>query len=154
MSGHLVAVEEEKTVNRRISFESGGQDSGGPLKLLSVFSDEEDSASVERIVAPSRWTVLQANGCRQARGLVHLHKIAVVLCDQTLPDGSWRDVLRDLAGLANAPILVVASSLADEALWAEVLNLGAYDLLSKPFRADEVLRTISLAPRLSLAAAT
>ena len=108
--------------------------------------------SVERIVAPSHWTVLRASGCRQARSVLKLHKVAVVLCDQTLPDGSWREVLRDVAGVANAPVLVVASALADEALWAEVLNLGAYDLLSKPFRADEVLRTISLAPRLSMAA--
>ena len=139
-------------MNRRNFIDPGRHEPGNSPKLLSVFTSAEDSAAVERIVTPSRWTVLRANGCRQARNILHMNKVAVVLCDQILPDGSWREILHDMAGLANAPILVVASALADEALWAEVLNLGAYDLLSKPFRADEVLRTISLAPKLSMAA--
>ena len=33
----------------------------------------------------------------------------------------------------------------DDALWGEVLNLGAYDVLSKPFHRTEVTRIISLA---------
>jgi len=39
----------------------------------------------------------------------------------------------------------VADRLADDRLWAEVLNLGAYDLLIKPFDTQEVLRTVGLA---------
>jgi hypothetical protein len=34
----------------------------------------------------------------------------------------------------------VTSRLADERLWAEALNLGAWDVLAKPFDADEVIR--------------
>jgi len=36
------------------------------------------------------------------------------------------------------PKFVVASQRADGRLWAEVLNLGGYDLLMKPLDADEV----------------
>jgi DNA-binding response OmpR family regulator len=43
--------------------------------------------------------------------------------------------------------LIVTSDLADDRLWAEALNLGAYDVLAKPFRAAEVFRTVSLAWR-------
>lgn len=32
--------------------------------------------------------------------------------------------------------------LADEALWVEILNLGGYNLLVKPFHSDEVIRTV------------
>jgi hypothetical protein len=35
--------------------------------------------------------------------------------------------------------------LADERLWAEVLNLCGYDVLATPFHADEVLCSISSA---------
>jgi DNA-binding NtrC family response regulator len=35
--------------------------------------------------------------------------------------------------------------LADEHLWAEALNLGAYDVLAKPFDPTEVVRTLSQA---------
>jgi DNA-binding response OmpR family regulator len=35
--------------------------------------------------------------------------------------------------------------LADEALWAEVLNLGGYDVLTKPFDPKEVHHAVSMA---------
>ena len=47
--------------------------------------------------------------------------------------------------LEDAPALIVTSRLADDRLWAEALNLGAYDVLAKPFNHDEVLRSVSLA---------
>ena len=37
--------------------------------------------------------------------------------------------------------------LADEAMWSEVLNLGAHDLLMQPFAADEVVRVVAYAWR-------
>jgi len=43
--------------------------------------------------------------------------------------------------------VIVASRLADERLWAEVLNLGGYDLLAKPFDRDELVRVIAMAAR-------
>jgi len=41
--------------------------------------------------------------------------------------------------------LIVTSRLADECLWAEALNIGAYDVLAKPFDRNEVRRSESLA---------
>jgi DNA-binding response OmpR family regulator len=43
------------------------------------------------------------------------------------------------------PLLIVASRTADEYLWAEALNLGAYDVLSKPYHPAEVIRVLSMA---------
>ena len=60
-------------------------------------------------------------------------------------DANWKDVLAELSNLPDAPLLIVASRLADESFWAEVLNLGAYDVLMKPFDATEVFRVVSLA---------
>ena len=33
----------------------------------------------------------------------------------------------------HLPLVIVASHLADDQLWAEALNLGAHDVLAKPF---------------------
>jgi DNA-binding response OmpR family regulator len=71
----------------------------------------------------------------------------VVICDQTLADGDWRDLLVALQAEADAPPLIVVSRLADDRLWAEVLNLGGYDLLTKPFIAVEVTRVVRMAAR-------
>jgi DNA-binding response OmpR family regulator len=37
--------------------------------------------------------------------------------------------------------------LADDYLWSEALNLGAYDVLAKPFDVEEVVRTVDAARR-------
>ena len=49
--------------------------------------------------------------------------------------------------LPDPPVLIVTSRLADEYLWAEALNLGAYDVLVKPFDASEAVRVLDSAWR-------
>jgi FixJ family two-component response regulator len=54
-------------------------------------------------------------------------------------------MLDHLTLLPYPPLLIVTSRLADERLWAEALNLGAWDVLAKPFEQDEVIRIVSVA---------
>jgi DNA-binding response OmpR family regulator len=72
---------------------------------------------------------------------------AVAVCEADLPDGSWRDVLEATPDLSPNTQLVVTSLHADEVLWAEVLNLGGYDVLSKPFHPAEVMWVMGMAAR-------
>jgi hypothetical protein len=52
-----------------------------------------------------------------------------------------------LQGLAKPPQLIVTSRTADESLWAEVLNIGGYDVMALPFERLEVERVIASASR-------
>ena len=45
------------------------------------------------------------------------------------------------------PALIVVARVGDERLWAEVLNLGGYDVLAKPLDPAEVDYVISAACR-------
>ena len=63
-----------------------------------------------------------------------------MVTERNLATGSWRDLLDNVFLLADPPFLIVTSRLADEYLWAEALNLGAYDLLPQPFYEPEVRR--------------
>jgi hypothetical protein len=68
-------------------------------------------------------------------------EIPVVICQHSLPDGDWKLMLAGLDRIDVRPSLIVSSRLADDRLWAEVLNLGAFDLLlGAPFEPEEVLR--------------
>ena len=74
--------------------------------------------------------------------------MGVVISEVCLSDGHfWKDLLLELQRMEDPPPLVVADRLADERLWAEVLNLGVYDLLATPFDAKEVLHAVSTACR-------
>ena len=70
----------------------------------------------------------------------------VVIAEPVLEDGhSWKDILAELQRGANPPNLIVTTDLRDDNLWGEVLNLGGYDMLMKPFDRVELIRVVSLA---------
>jgi DNA-binding NtrC family response regulator len=70
---------------------------------------------------------------------------AVVVTDYTLPDGPWTKVLNHARVHAPALEVVVYSPLADEHLWAEVICLGGFDVLSDLSDEIELLRVTSAA---------
>jgi DNA-binding response OmpR family regulator len=74
-------------------------------------------------------------------------KIPLVVTERNLATGSRRDLLDNAFLLPDPPILIVTSRLPDEYLWAEALNLGAYNVLAKPFDASEVMRILDSAWR-------
>lgn len=115
------------------------------LTVLAISPFDEDHIYLRHLFSHSNWQIHQARSCGEALAVLHEHPVPVVLCDSEMPDGSWKDALSELADLPEAPLMIVTSRLADDNLWAEVLNLGGYDVLMKPFDRLEVLRVISLA---------
>ena len=69
----------------------------------------------------------------------------LVLTDLTLPDGSWFDVLSRVDDAKADAKVVVCARLADERLWSQVLEAGAYDMLVEPYQQDEVRRILDAA---------
>jgi len=71
--------------------------------------------------------------------------VAILLCDGDGDQDAWRTVLAECHRFQHPPCLIVTSRLADERLWAEALNLGAYDVLAKPFDSREVRHALNRA---------
>lgn len=112
--------------------------------VLSVSPNDEDCASLERIFK-SGWTVIPSATVASALSVLREIPIPVVICDCDISSGTWAEMLDHISLLPDAPLLVVTSRQADERLWAEALNLGAWDVLAKPFDADEVIRIVGFA---------
>jgi DNA-binding response OmpR family regulator len=117
------------------------------ITVLVVSSNEEDCRSLSGIFGHSNWRLLTTGTIAETLYFLKHHIIPVILCERDLPDGNWKDLLAALGGCDPSPHLVVAARLADERLWAEVLNLGGYDVLLKPFYPREVFRVLSMAWR-------
>ncbi len=116
--------------------------------VLAVFPCGEDHFALGEIFARSQWMLRPTASLGDAHMALHASSVEVVIVDGCLPDGRcWRDLLRLLQQMRNPPPLIVADRLADDRLWAEVLNLGGHDLLAKPFDAKEVLYAVAMACR-------
>src|SRR5438270_13721875 len=114
--------------------------------LLTVNSNVEDRLSLERILNPNGWTIQGAKSIREATLLLK-DRPSLILCEKDLPDGSWKDIFREAQRLDYSAPVVVVSRHADQRLWAEVLNLGGFDLLLRPFVRNEVEGVVSMACR-------
>jgi DNA-binding response OmpR family regulator len=113
--------------------------------VLSVSPTLEDRASLERILRGSGWTLLVADAVASSFSILRERTVSIVICEDSGLPGTWRELLTHIALLDDPPLLIVTARLADERLWAEALNLGAYDVLATPFDVTEVTRIVEMA---------
>ena len=118
------------------------------IHVLSILSDVEDCHTLDRMLPRPKWKLYKSLSISAAlEQLRRRARISLVICEADLGPGAWRFVLDEIQQLPNTPLMILVSRLADERLWAEALNLGAYDVLAKPFDAAEVNRALNSAWR-------
>jgi DNA-binding NtrC family response regulator len=123
------------------------------IAVLSVSPAEEDHFYLQNIFSnPQRtlysdqaFTMIAKRTISAAKSALKQGRISIVICEYDLSPGSWRELLEFMEGLPAPPPLIVTSRIADERMWAEVLNLGGYDVLARPLNSEEVIRTITSA---------
>ena len=125
---------------------TGGHGTGdttarGDLCVLADILERTDW----KLCPGTQWSLAATEDLPSAAARVGKHGVPIVLCERESVAGTWKEVLEHVTSFSVPPMLIVASRTADEYLWAEALNLGAYDVLSKPYRAAEVVRVLSMA---------
>jgi DNA-binding response OmpR family regulator len=113
--------------------------------LVGEFSEER--VLVPEIFRNCGWRLFEAPNRRSALTALERNPVRVVIAESAVPAWDWRKVLRDLRKLPAPPQLVVTSRIADDHLWAEVLNVGGFDVLARPLDRDEVERVVASASR-------
>jgi DNA-binding NtrC family response regulator len=112
---------------------------------LLISPAEPDHETFQNLFQHHGWSLHALKCVRSATKRVHESPVSLVITERDLPDGDWKDVLETIHGLPRPPLVVVISASADNYLWAEALNLGAYDVLSKPLNQTEMFRVFSSA---------
>jgi len=123
------------------------------IAVLSVSPAEEDHFYLQSILSnPQRtlypdmlFSMTAKSTSSAAKGALKQGRISIVVCEYNLSPGSWMELLEFLDVMPAPPPLIVTSRVADERMWAEVLNLGGYDVLARPLNSEEVIRTITSA---------
>ncbi len=135
-------------LNQTISFpdradaraEGAGQPATAPLQGFScvyLTSSIPSAALASSMVESAQIHIHPSTGLDDARARLKATKSRVLLADVAFEGGNWRDALR-MTALLPRTALVVASHLADERLWIGALEQGAYDLILKPFQAEDL----------------
>ena len=108
--------------------------------VLLLSQNETNRANLRAAFRASGWNVRECEAISRLPNAIGDHWEGVVVADYGLPDGTWRNARLLVRALSPSSEIVVASCIADERMWAEVLNLGGFDLLPEPAEEAELLR--------------
>lgn len=121
------------------------------VMLVGLNNEDQDvlqglcSSHARTPVSGCQWTFKATSTIETTLTALRRDQIPLVLCDSDRMPEAWKELLEQFADFSKPPCLIVTSRLADDYLWAEALNLGAYDVLARPFERTEVVRTFTLA---------
>lgn len=112
-------------------------------KILFISGRPNDARRLAQMLRSLPLTLRHAPSLREARGQLREDEFDVILTEASLPDGTWVDALHLAREIPREVQVIVTDAQADSRFWAEVLNLGAYDLVAQPFYEPEVRRILS-----------
>jgi response regulator RpfG family c-di-GMP phosphodiesterase len=115
------------------------------ITVIGLAFTDEDRRLLAGMCSRRQWNVLFADTYEQARAALDHLKAPVILCDRDLPGSQWRDVVQVLASSPHRACVILISRVVDNYLWNEVVQRGGYDVLLKPLREEDVVRTVRLA---------
>ena len=113
--------------------------------VLFVSPHHEDATVLSRMLGSLPVPLEHVADLQHARVTIQVEPYQVIFTEAILPDGTWRDVVDLARRVTHPPAVIVTDASADARFWAEVLNLGAYDLIAQPFATAEVRRILSYA---------
>ena len=119
--------------------------------IAFVSKSEADYRTLRQVADLVSQAVVSCADMEEAHSAIRCHGAQIVVCEARVRDtGNWQELIEEAQ--AAQSLIIVVSRHADERLWAEVLNLGGFDVLALPFDRGELRRSVSSALRHSLRA--
>lgn len=111
-------------------------------RALILAADEIASATLPVLILQSGLQPISMCSVTKLRSCKLQSPISLLLCEERLPDGNFRDALGCLRQAGQRTPMIVFSRTAEWENYLEAVRCGAYDCLRYPFRAGELQQII------------
>jgi DNA-binding NtrC family response regulator len=116
-----------------------------PVTIMLLHTEDRDIIDLISMLRGFGYNVKWSTTLSDGLAGLRTTAVPVVICESSLPDGNWKDLVQHLGAVEPRPPVIVSDRDATDKLWCEVLTAGAYDVLQEPFEADDVIRSLSQA---------
>jgi two-component system response regulator AtoC len=117
------------------------------MRILIIDDEESMRHMLSIILKKEGYEVVSAESGQQALKVLGKDDFNFILCDIRMPDMDGLEFLKAVrsqeSGVRSVVIMMSAYGTIDTAV--ECMRLGAYDYISKPFKADEIIITLKKA---------
>ena len=117
----------------------------GVVRLIGILHGAADQESLRQIASQFGWNVLITEVFADGMALIEHQSIPIVICDRELTGMDWKQSLARIASCSPCTCILLASRVADPYLWDEVIRHHGYDIVRKPFDAEELRRIVRFA---------
>lgn len=107
-------------------------------EVLVVSSDGEVRRNLAGIIGLCGLEPVLCVNVADSRAVLSRYPICVVVCEDRLADGNYRDVVEAVEHTNSDALVVVASRLADWKEYMEAVRAGAFDYVCLPPRRTEI----------------
>ena len=115
------------------------------IPLLIVTSRAKDVEELASILSETPWTLTDASPLEDPSIALKGAAVPILLFDRDAAGASWQTAMNRMIKSRRGACVVLLSSVADQYLWDEVVHQGGFDLLTRPFRKEQVLSTLTFA---------
>ena len=118
---------------------------GGPTVLVAD-DDPQTLRRVRSVLSQAGYQPIVAADSEGAIRLMAENRPRLVLLDMMLPGADGLDLMRDLSGIAAAPVVFLSAYGSDQVI-ARAFEMGAADYIVKPFSPTELVARVGAALR-------
>lgn len=108
------------------------------LGVLVANSDTGKRTALVDILAQCGLESMTVTNVDEVRTALSQQAVHLVFCEDALPEGGFREVLRLAQATGSGVPLVVSSLLGELEEYLEAMQLGAFDFIAPPYRPSEV----------------
>jgi DNA-binding NtrC family response regulator len=121
---------ELRIVRRATADEFQGEGQMFP-RILILSGEPEHRHKLSEVMSSCGLVPVRCETISAAKGLVMEDQIEVIVCDDVLPDGDFRELIRELKlSACEARVVVMSRSYDDWGDYLEAMIAGAYDYLA------------------------
>ncbi len=120
-----------------------------PINILIICASKEEQAQFTEMVRMAGMRAVCCAGIREARVILARQEIHAVICEEILPDGSFRDVIEQGKPVSEVLPVIVFSNSGEWDTYLRVMRAGAFDCIAYPPESAEVARILWQALRQS-----
>ncbi len=118
------------------------QEAGGSARLLIVDDDAEMRALLAEILSLEGYTVAEAGTGVEMLVRLRNESFAAILLDKNIPGLNGLDLLPGVRALYPEVPVILITAFWDVASLVDAIEKGVFAYLLKPFRVEELLKTL------------
>jgi CheY-like chemotaxis protein len=107
-------------------------------QVLVACADSESRRALAEIIIQCGLKPISAATVSEAQSVLAQQAICLVFCEESLPEGGYREFLTRARDAGFEVPLVVASPLGDAENYLEAMGAGAFDFISPPYIPSQI----------------